>query len=137
MAVLHHVAHVDADAKDDSTILGRVLVGRSHRFLNLGHAANGVDDTGKLNQKTVAGSVGNAAPVLGDKRVGDFGTVGTQRPERAFFVNPDEPREANNISGHNRRQSADLTRCRCQPPWLAPTLRSREPEDDYSRPTTN
>jgi hypothetical protein len=53
-ALDHHIAQIDADAKNNMAIFGLIAVGGCHSLLQLDCALHGVDGTGELHQHSVA-----------------------------------------------------------------------------------
>jgi len=60
------VAEIDADAKPDLPIVSHLRLAVDHPALNLGSAAQRIDDAGEFHEQTVAGGLDDAAPVLLD-----------------------------------------------------------------------
>ena len=57
-----------------------------HLALQLDRTAHRVDHAGELDEQAVAGSLDDAAPMLGDFWIGEFPANRAQRRERAFLV---------------------------------------------------
>src|SRR5215468_3364134 len=64
-----YVAEVDAYAKPDAPLLGRLGLAVGHPALDLHSAAHRVDDAGKFRQHAVTGGLHDTAVVLGDFRI--------------------------------------------------------------------
>jgi hypothetical protein len=62
IALLDHVAQMDADAELDATLRRKTRVALDHAILHLDCAANGIDDASELNDAPVPG-----APSLRDR----------------------------------------------------------------------
>ena len=78
IALLDHVADMDADAKDDLTVLGHAGVALDHRVLHFDGAPHGVDGAAELDDASVAGALDDTAVVHCDRWVNE---VATQRPQ--------------------------------------------------------
>ena len=111
VAFHHHVAEIDADAEDDAA-LGRNFGLRRRDLLLQRHGTRyRVHHRAELDDGAVAHQLDDAALVLGQQRVDDFGAKLAYRGQGAGLVTFDEPRITNDIGGQNRRQ-APFGRCR-------------------------
>src|SRR5438874_9127124 len=106
VAVDDHIAEIDPDPEFDA--LGRrdARAPFAHRFLHLGRAAHRVDDAAELDQHAVAGSLDDAAIVLGDTRIDKLGPQRLESRQGAFLVRPHQPRVAGDIGGQDRGEAA-------------------------------
>jgi hypothetical protein len=84
--VNHDIADVNADAKFNPGILRYVGVLLSHSALDFDGATNCVYGAGELDQHAVAGSLDNAATMLGDCGVDKRFSESLQLRQRAFLV---------------------------------------------------
>jgi hypothetical protein len=78
MAVLAHVAEMNADAKLDAALRRQARVTFGHAVLHLDRAAHGVDHAAELDEAAVPGSLDDAAVMQGDGRIDQ---VAAQRPK--------------------------------------------------------
>ena len=69
IALLDHVAQMNADAEHDAAILGHAGVALDHGVLNFDGATHGIDDAAELDDRAVAGSLDDAPVMNGDSRV--------------------------------------------------------------------
>jgi hypothetical protein len=100
------IAHVDADAKGDLLAGRDIRVPLAHRLLHLDRAAQGIDDTGELDQKAVARGLDDAAPMFGDLGIDQFTAARSKRRESARFVLSHQTTVAGHIGGENGREPA-------------------------------
>ena len=103
VALLDHVAKMDADAELDAPVLGHAGVPLDHGVLNLDRAAHRVDDAAELDDAAVAGALDDAPMVHRDGRIDQ---IAAQRPEPrqdAILVRAREPAVADHIGDENRR----------------------------------
>ena len=82
------VAEIDADAELQPPLRLDVGVALGHPALHLDSKAHRVDDAGELDQHAVAGGLDDAAAVLGDLGVAQFGPDPLERGERPLLVGP-------------------------------------------------
>ena len=111
VALLDDVAHVNPDAELDPPILRHSGVALDEAVLNLDRAADGVHDTAKLDNASIAGAFHDTAVMSGDGRVDE---VAAQRPEpreRAILVGARQPAVSDGISNQNRRELSGLAHC--------------------------
>jgi hypothetical protein len=102
---------VNADA--DMNLLGIVflgVMGFELRLNTLG-ALHGVDDGGEVYQEGIPDGLDDNTVMLSDS-LPDSLIMHVQQPQCASFVAPHLTAEADDISEHDRGQSADLSR-RC------------------------
>src|SRR5271157_4021495 len=71
-------------------------------------AAHRIDDAREFHQETVAGSLDDAALVLGDLRIEELVAQRFEAFEGAFLVRPHQPRMAGDIGGQDRGEAAGL-----------------------------
>jgi hypothetical protein len=99
VALDDHIAEIDADAQLNAALRRDARVPLGHRLLHLERAAHRIDDAGKFHQHTVAGSLDDAAMVLGDFGINELAAQRFEAFERAFLVRPHQPRIARDIGG--------------------------------------
>ena len=69
VALLDHVAEVNADPEHDAAIFGHTHVTLDHGVLNFDLAADGVDDAAEVDDRAVAGALDYAPVMDGDRRI--------------------------------------------------------------------
>jgi len=69
VALLDHVAEMNADPKLDALVGADPGVAIDHRTLNLDREAHGVDYAAELDKNAIPGALDNAAVVHGDGRI--------------------------------------------------------------------
>ena len=102
VALLDHVAEMNADAKVDAAVVGQADVALDHRVLNRDGAAYGFDDAAELDQRPVAGALEDP-PVLAS--YGGIDEVRAQRPqpsERAVLVHARHAAEPDDVGREDR-----------------------------------
>jgi hypothetical protein len=102
VALLDHIAKMNANAEVDASIFRHARVALGHRVLNLDCAAHGVHHAAELDDRPVACALHRPAIVDRDGRVDQ---VATQRPEpqeRPILVCARKPAEADDIGGQDR-----------------------------------
>src|SRR5262249_29859364 len=70
----NHVANIDAHSQLNAFLGINAGIMLSHDGLNLGRTSKGIDYTGELNQQTVSCGFDDAASILSDHRVNNFGS---------------------------------------------------------------
>ena len=83
VALLDHVAQMNADPEDDAAVLGHAGVALHHGVLKFDGAAHGVDHASELDDRAVAGALDDAAVVNSDSRIDE---VAAQRPEARKYT---------------------------------------------------
>jgi hypothetical protein len=78
VALLDHVAEVNADTEHDPAVLRDASVTLDHGVLNFDGAAHGVDDAAELDDRPVAGALDDPSVMHGDGRIDQ---VAAQRPQ--------------------------------------------------------
>ena len=102
VALLDHVAQMNADPVFDPPGLRHAGVALDHRVLDFDCAAHGVHDAAEFDQRPVAGPLDHAPVVDGDGRIDQ---VAAQRPEpgeRAILVGAGETAESDHVGGEDR-----------------------------------
>ena len=80
---------MDADTEFDAPVRRQRGTAFGYVRLHFGRTAQRVDDAGEFDQQPIAGGLDDAAPMLGDLRIDDFGVERLEPPERAFLVGLD------------------------------------------------
>ena len=108
VALLDHVAEVNAHAKLDASVRWRAGVALNHCALDFDRAAHGVDHAAKFDDEAVARSLDDSAVMDGDCRIDE---IAAQRPEpcqRPIFVRAREAAEVDDVAGQDRGELAIL-----------------------------
>ncbi len=96
LAIHHHVAEVDPNAKLHSAVGWQICVLRLERGLDLNRALDGIHDAGELGQYAVARRVHESSTVLLDQRIDQLTRRG-QTTEGRLLVLPHEAAIAEDI----------------------------------------
>ena len=108
VAIDDDVAEIDPDPEPDPAVLGHTGLAIDHRALQLGGAADRVDDAREFHQHPVAGRLDDAAGVLADLRIDQLAAMRLEAFVRAFLVRSHQPRIARHIGGEDRGETAAL-----------------------------
>ena len=100
------VAEIDPDPEPDPAVLGHTGLAIDHRPLQLGGAADRVDDAREFHQHPVAGGLDDAAGMLADLRVDELAAMRLEAFVRAFLVRAHQARVARHIGGEDRGETA-------------------------------
>jgi hypothetical protein len=100
-AVYNDITDIDPYAELDPSVARYVDIAPCHTSLNINRTADGVDDTGKLSQQSIACVFDNSPTVLDDFRIDERTQMFTQLDVSSLFV---QARQAA-VSGHVRRQN--------------------------------
>ena len=101
----HHVADIDADAKQHPALLGQRFVGLGERLLDGNGSAHRVDDAREFGKHAVAGRAGDLAASVCNELVDDGATC-RERGERALLIVMHEARIAHDVGGHDGHKLA-------------------------------
>ena len=102
VALLDHVARMDADAKFDALVGRDLSVALHHRSLNFNGAVHCVDDTAEFDDIAVARALDDAAVVHGDGRVDQVAAKGPKASEDSILIRTCKPRVTDDV-GHQDR----------------------------------
>ena len=108
VALLDHVAEMDADPKFDALVRRDPSVALDHRSLDFNGAVHRVDDTPELDNCAIAGALDDPPVVHGDGRIDQ---VAAQRPEprqNPVLVGSGKPRIADDVGYQDRGQFSGL-----------------------------
>ena len=108
VALLDHVAEMDADAKLDAALRRQAGVALDHAVLHLDGAAHGVDDAAELDDGSVAGALDDAPVMHGDGRIDQIAAERPQPRQDAILVGASEPAVADHVRHQNRREFPGL-----------------------------
>ena len=111
VALLDHVAEVDADAKLDPLLRRQAGVALDHAALHFDRAAHRVDHAPELDDRAVAGALDDAPVMNGDDGVDEIAAKGPQAREDAILVRACEPAVADDIRDQDRRKLSGLAHC--------------------------
>ncbi len=100
VALLDHIAKMDADAELDAALGRKAGVPLDHAVLHLDGAAHSVDYAAELNDGTIAGALDHAAIVDGGYRVNQIAAKRSQPCEYPILVGASKPA----VSDHIRHQ---------------------------------
>ena len=124
VALLDHIAEMDADAELDTPLGRQPGVALDHAVLHLDGAAHGVDHAAKLDERAVAGALDDAAVMRGD---GGIDQIARAAPAAAPACDPRPRRQAGCI---RRRPPPVSPRVSGSRPWRA----SRHNSDYHKDP---
>ena len=102
VALLDHIAEMDADAELDAALGRKAGVALDHAVLHLDGAAHGVDHAAELNDGSVAGALDHAPVMGGDCRVDQIAAERPQPRQCAILVGAGKPAVPDHIRHQNR-----------------------------------
>ena len=108
VALLHHVADMDADAKFDPPLGRHALVALDETVLYFDRAAHRVDHAPELDDAPVASALDDAPMMGGDRGIDQIAAQPPQAREGALLLRARKPRVADDIRHQNRRKLADF-----------------------------
>ena len=108
VALLDHVAEMDADAELDAALGRKAGVALDHTVLHLDGAAHGIDHAAELNDGSVAGALDHAPIMDGDGRVDQIAAQRSQPRQCAILVGASKPAVSDHIRHQNRREFPGL-----------------------------
>jgi hypothetical protein len=108
VALLDHVAQVNADAKLDALFGRQAGVSLEHPRLHFDRAANCIDHAAKLDDRAVASALDDPPVAGGNGRVDQVAAQRPQPRERSLLVGAGEPAEAHDIGDQDRCNLAGL-----------------------------
>jgi len=107
VALLDHVAEMDADPKFDA-LVGRDLgVALDHRPLDFDGAIH-CDHAAEFNDTAAAGALDDAAAMHRDGRVDQVAAKGPKASEDSIFIRTRKPRVADHVGHQDRREFPGL-----------------------------
>src|SRR6266446_3730797 len=101
VAIRHHVAHGDREAKPDLPVDRHLRAVLRHLALHLDCTAYRIDNAVELDQQTVAHGSHDAAPVRDDREINEIAPDGVQRRQGALLVYPHQAGIADDIRTHD------------------------------------
>jgi hypothetical protein len=99
-----HVAQIDADAKDDLSVVLLFSIAFRHTFLDFDSALNSIDDTCELDQQSVTRGLDDAASSVRDGRLDQLSEMGVEPGTRPRLVLAHETAVADDIGGEDSRK---------------------------------
>ena len=106
VALLDHVAEMDADPKFDALVGRDPSVALDHRPLDFNGAVHCVDDAPELDDAAVAGALDDPAVVHGDGRIDQVASERPQPRQNPVLVGSGKPRIADDVGHQDRRDFA-------------------------------
>ena len=103
VALLDHVAEMNADAELDAAIRRHAGVALDHAVLHFDRAAHGVDDAAELDDDAVAGALDDAPVMHGDGRIDEIAAQRPQPRQDAILVRAGEPAVADDVRDKGSR----------------------------------
>ena len=91
VALLDHIAEVDADPELDAALRGKTGIALDHTVLHLDGAAHGIDDASELDEDAVAGALHCAAMMRGDGGIEQIAPQPAQPSQCPVLVGTGEP----------------------------------------------
>ena len=101
VALLDHVAQMDADAKLDAALRRKASVALDHAVLHLDGAAHGIDHAAKLDDAPVAGALHHAPVMHGDGGIDQIASERPQPRQRPLLIGASKPAVSDHICGKN------------------------------------
>ena len=98
------VAEIDADPQHDFRLAQRFIGHQAVRALHRKRAMDRVDDAGEFHDGAVADQLDDPAVMGGDRGIEHHLAVLLEGGERAFLVDPHQPRIADHIGREDRRE---------------------------------
>ena len=111
VALLDHVAKMDADAKFDALVGRDPSVALDHRPLDFNGAVHCVDHAAKLDDAAVAGALDDAAVMHRDGRVDQVAAKGPKASEDSILIGASESTVADDVGHQDRGQFPGLAHC--------------------------
>jgi hypothetical protein len=108
VALLDHVAEMNADAKLDALLGRQAGVALDHFLLHLDRAAHRVDHAAELDDRAVAGALDDAAAMGGYRGVDEIAAQAAKTRQGTILVGAGEPAISDDISDQDRREFAGL-----------------------------
>ena len=108
VALLDHVAQMNADAELDASLGRQAGVALDHAVLHLDGAAHGVDHAAELDEHAVAGALHHAPVMHGDGRIDQIAPKRPEPRQRAILVGAGKPAISDYIGRQDRRKFPGL-----------------------------
>jgi len=104
VALLDHIANMNANAEFDTAIFRYAGVAVDHRVLHLNGATHGVDHAAELDESSIAGPFEHAPIMYGDGRIDEIAAQSSEPRQGPILVNACQPTETNNVGGEDCRK---------------------------------
>ena len=111
VALLDHVAEMNADAKLDAPSGGTPALRSTIAVLHFNGAAHRVDDAAELDDAAVAGALDDAAVMDGDGRIDQIAAKRPKPRQDAVLVRAGEPAVADDVGDQDRCELSGLAHC--------------------------
>ena len=108
VALLDHVAQMNADAEFDAALGRHAGVALDHAVLHFDREAHRVDDAAELDDAAVAGALDDAATMHGDCGIDQIAAQRAQSRQGSIFVRARQPAIADHIRDQDRRNFPGL-----------------------------
>ena len=108
VALLNHVAEVDADAKLDAALGRKPSIALDHAVLHLDGAAHGIDHASELYEDAVAGALHCAAMMRSDGGIDQIAPQPAQSRKSAILIGASKPAVSDHIRRKDRCDFAGL-----------------------------
>ena len=102
VALLDHIAHMDADAELDAPVLRHAGVALDEAVLNLDRAADRVDDAPELDDRAVTGALDDAAVMGGDGGIDQIAAETAKAREGSVLVGAGKPAVPDDVGYQDR-----------------------------------
>ena len=109
VALLDHIAEMDADAKFDALVGRDLSVALDHRPLDFNGAVHRVDDTPELDNCAIAGALDDPSVVHGDGRVDQVAAECPEPRQNPVLVGSGKPGVADDVGDQDRGQLPGFT----------------------------
>jgi hypothetical protein len=104
VALLDHIAYVDADAKFDALLRRYARIAFDEAGLHLDGAPHDVDHAPKLDDRAVAGALDDAPVMSGYGGVNEVAAETPQARKRMILVRAGEARVSHDVRDQDRRE---------------------------------
>jgi hypothetical protein len=92
-----HIAEIDANSKYDHPLVRHIRVAESHALLNCDSTFNGVDGAYELDEHAIAYQLHHSSVVFDNRRIDQFGAMGSQRTKCSNLVYAHESTIADDV----------------------------------------
>ena len=108
IALLDHIAEMNADAKIDALIGRQAGIALGHAVLHFYRTTHSLDDAAEFDQGAVAGPLDDAPVMQGDGWIDQIAAQRAQPRQGAILVCTGEPAVADDVGRQNRRDFSRL-----------------------------
>jgi hypothetical protein len=120
VALLDHVADMDADAKLYPPVLRHACIALDQAVLHLDRATHRIDHAAEFDYASVPGAFDDPAVMGGGGWIDQIAAKTAQACKRAILVGSCEPRVTDDIRDQDRRELSGLAHC--VPPAIFTTI---------------